>query len=76
MRGTITIVPAVSADFSPLNEQLKLWERNWSERIAKQAVWLSGLVAYSQVEEIMREAGQSHLDRKHLEKIVHIPSSF
>jgi hypothetical protein len=46
-----------------LNEQLKLWERHWSEQIAKQAVWLSGLVTYSQVEEIMREVGQVDISR-------------
>ena len=61
MRGAITTVPAVGAGFSPLNEQLKLWERHWSEQIAKQAVWLSGMVTYRQVEEIMREVGQTDI---------------
>jgi hypothetical protein len=41
-----------------LDEQLALWENHWSEQVAKQAVWLSGLVPFVQVEQIMREVGR------------------
>jgi hypothetical protein len=32
---------------------LKVWEKHWSEPVAKQAVWLSGLLPYEQVAEVM-----------------------
>jgi uncharacterized protein with PIN domain len=32
----------------PLDRQMRIWERHWSEQVAKQAVWLSGLVTYEQ----------------------------
>jgi len=35
-----------------------LWEKHWSEQVAKQAVWLSGLVAYERATEIMQRVGQ------------------
>jgi len=35
-----------------------LWEKHWSEQIAKQAVWLSGLVPYEGAAEIMQRVGQ------------------
>lgn len=35
-----------------------IWEKHWSEQVAKQAVWLSGLVAYEQAAEIMEQVGQ------------------
>jgi len=36
---------------------LKIWEKQWSEQIAKQAVWLSGLVSYAQAAEILQKVG-------------------
>lgn len=33
-------------------------EKNWSEQVARQAVWLSGQTDYDQAAEIMREVGQ------------------
>jgi hypothetical protein len=48
----------VSRVFFPLDEQLKLWEKHWSEQVAKQAVWLSGLVSYAQAAEILQKEGQ------------------
>lgn len=36
---------------------MKLWEAHWSEQIAKQAVWLSGLVTFEQAGEILRKIG-------------------
>jgi len=44
--------------FFPLDEQLLLWEKHWSEQVAKQAVWLSGLVPYEGAAEIMQRVGQ------------------
>jgi hypothetical protein len=37
---------------------LLLWEKNWSEQVAKQAVWLSGLVTYERAAEILQTVGQ------------------
>lgn len=37
---------------------MRIWERHWSEQVAKQAVWLSGLVAYEQAGEILQKVGQ------------------
>jgi len=47
-----------------------LWERNWSEQIAKQVVWLSGIVTYSQVAEIMREVGQVDISSSSVWRLV------
>jgi len=44
--------------FFPLDEQLLLWEKHWSEQVAKQAVWLSGLVPYEEAAEILQRVGQ------------------
>jgi hypothetical protein len=35
-----------------------VWEQHWSEQIAKQAVWLSGLVTFEKAEEILDKIGQ------------------
>jgi hypothetical protein len=35
-----------------------IWEKQWSEQVAKQAVWLSGLVPYRQAAEILQTVGQ------------------
>ena len=35
-----------------------LWEKHWSEQIAKLAVWLSGLMPYDQAAETMQRVGQ------------------
>ncbi len=35
-----------------------IWEKQWSEQVAKQAVWLSGLVPYSRAAEILQTVGQ------------------
>jgi hypothetical protein len=34
-----------------------LWERHWSEQVAKQAVWLSGLMTYEQASQILEKIG-------------------
>jgi len=42
----------------PLDSQLQVWEAHWSEQVAKQAVWLSGLVTFEHAEEILQRIGQ------------------
>ena len=44
-----------------MDQQLKIWEKHWSEQVAKQAVWLSGLVAYGQAAEILERVGGVHI---------------
>lgn len=48
----------VRRGFFPLDEQLGLKDRHWSEGIAKQAVWLSGLVTYEDAARVLQEIGQ------------------
>jgi len=51
-------VTSVEPDFFPLDQQLELWEKHWSEGLAKEAVWLSGRVAsYEQAEETLARIG-------------------
>jgi hypothetical protein len=40
-----------------------LWQKHWSEEVAKQAVWLSGLVTYGQAEEILARIGRIRISR-------------
>jgi hypothetical protein len=51
-------VRPVAQVFSPLDRQLELWDSHWSEQLAKQAVWLSGLVPFAQAEAILTRVGQ------------------
>jgi hypothetical protein len=44
--------------FSPLDEQLQLCEQQWSEGLARDAVWLSGIVEYERAEEMLQRIGQ------------------
>ena len=44
--------------FFPLDQQLELWDRHWSEQLAKHAVWLSGLVEFEEAESILEKIGQ------------------
>lgn len=44
--------------FSPLDEQLKLCEQHWSEGLARDAVWLSGIVDFERAEEMLQRIGQ------------------
>lgn len=44
--------------FFPLDEQLKLWGKHWSEGVAKQAIWLSRIVDFEKAEGILQEIGQ------------------
>ena len=49
---------SVGQVFFPLDQQLKLWEAHWSEGLAKEATWLSGVVAsFEQAEETFSRIG-------------------
>ena len=37
---------------------MRLWDKHWSEQLAKEAVWLSGLVTFEQAAEILTRVGQ------------------
>ena len=54
---------AAEAGFSPLSDQLELLDGGWSEAVARQAVWLSGLMPYEQAEAVLREIGQVNISR-------------
>lgn len=44
--------------FFPLDQQLELWDKHWSEGLVKEAVWLSGAVnSFEQAEEILARVG-------------------
>ena len=47
----------------PLQSQLKQCDEGWSEGIARQAVWLGGLVPFEQAEKILQEIGQVNISR-------------
>jgi len=40
---------------------MMIWEKQWSEQVAKQAVWLSGLVPYGKAEEILQTVGEINI---------------
>jgi hypothetical protein len=44
--------------FFPLDEQLGLCDGHWSEGLVREAVWMSGLVAYEQAVVILQRLGQ------------------
>lgn len=48
----------MEAVFSPLDEQLRLRAKHWSEGLLKNMVWLSGLGTYAKAEEILARIGQ------------------
>jgi hypothetical protein len=60
--GIITVA-AVNSGFFPLNAQLELWDEGWSESVARQAVWLGGLLPYAQAEAVLQEIGQLNISR-------------
>jgi hypothetical protein len=51
-------VLAAKAGFSPLSEQLEVVAEHFSPGVARQAVWLAGLVPYAQAEAILAEIGR------------------
>lgn len=55
-------MPAARAGFFPLDEQLAVSERVWSEGVERLAVWLSGAVnSFALVEEVLARVGQVSL---------------
>lgn len=49
--------------FSPLDKQLVVQERNWSESIIREVSWLSGIAdSYERAEEILSRLGQVEMD--------------
>jgi hypothetical protein len=51
-------VTSVGLVFFPLDRQLELWEKNWSEGLAKEAVWLSGAMgSFERAEEAFARVG-------------------
>lgn len=58
MSGAITPVRTVTKAFSPLDEQLGVKDKHWSEGVAKQAVWLSGMLPFGAAAEVLSEVGQ------------------
>lgn len=44
--------------FSPLDKQLQVRDAHWSAELARQSVWLSGLVAFGDAAQILAEIGQ------------------
>lgn len=53
----------VKVSVFPLKSQLEQPDEGWSEGVARQAVWLSGLVPFAQAEEILQEVGQVNISR-------------
>lgn len=45
-------------DFFPLDKQLEVRDAHWSAEVARQSVWLSGLVAFGDAARILQEIGQ------------------
>lgn len=48
----------VRKDFFPLDKQLQVRDAHWSAELARQSVWLSGLVAFGDAAQILEEIGQ------------------
>jgi len=49
----------VAWEIFPLDRQLELWEKHWSAGLAKEAVWLSGVVgSYEAAEAVMSRVGK------------------
>jgi hypothetical protein len=54
----------VRAGFFPLDEQLEVGDRVWSEGVEREAVWLSGVVAsFELAAEILRRVGRVDISR-------------
>ena len=44
--------------FFPLDDQLQVWDKHWSEQVAKYAVWLSGLMEFEEAKRVLNRIGQ------------------
>ena len=53
----ITTVQRAEPDFFPLDEQLAVDQRSLSLILAREAVWLSGLVGYEKVSQVLARIG-------------------
>jgi hypothetical protein len=51
-------VTAAEAVFFPLDKQLNLKSKHWSEGVVKLMTWLSGIVDYRRAQEILERVGQ------------------
>jgi len=51
-------VPTATVGFFPLGEQFDVVAEHLTQDVARQAVWLAGLVPYKQAEAILAEIGQ------------------
>jgi hypothetical protein len=51
----------VEVAFFPLDEQLGLCDGHWSEGLAREVVWMSGLVSYEQVAVVLQRLGQMNI---------------
>jgi hypothetical protein len=47
--------------FFPLDKQLDLKTKPWSEGLLKLMIWLSGIVEYEKAEEVLEKVGQLHV---------------
>ena len=47
--------------FFPLDRQLRVEGRQWSEGLCKLAVWLDGLVTFAHTESVLHQVGQLHM---------------
>lgn len=51
-------VRIVTKGFFPLDKQLGVKDKHWSEGVVKQAVWLSGMLPFADAAEVLSEVGQ------------------
>jgi len=56
-----TTAPTANVGFSPLDEALELVEKHWSPETVGLIVWLSGLMPYRQVTEVLSRVGRLHV---------------
>lgn len=56
-------MPAAEAGFFPLDRQLELWDKRWSEGVVRDTVWLSGIVPYEQAAAILERIGGVHISK-------------
>ena len=61
MNENIIIAPHVNRGFSPLDEQLAVTRSVYSERLARDIVWLSGMLPYADCEAVLARIGRYHV---------------
>jgi len=63
-------VPTANVGFFPLDGQLELRGRDWSEGLEREAVWLSGAVSsYELVGEILQRVGQMEMSQSSIWRV-------